>query len=48
MPRHEREPETSPWRTHPPPSPVRLAVGDDGGGELAMELADEFDIEMCV
>ena len=47
-PSNEREPETSPWNTDPFPSPVRLAVGDDNDGELAMELAAEFAIEMCV
>ena len=47
-PSNEREPETSPWNTDPFPSPVRLAVGDDNDGELAMELAAEFAIELCV
>ena len=47
-PSNEREPETSPWNTDPFPSPVRLAVGDDNDGELAMELAAEFAIEICV
>jgi len=45
---NEREPETSPWSTDPPPFPVRLAVGDQNDGELATELAAEFAIEMCV
>ena len=48
-PSNEREPGTSPQRTGPFPSLVRLAVGDDDYDELAMELAAEFGIEMmCV
>ena len=46
-PSNEREPGTSPQRTGPFPSLVRLAVGDDDDDELAMELAEELGIEMC-